>query len=64
MKIVCAWCKRHLGEKEVSQLPKDRPAITHTICPACFKRVLAEMENDPEQSDQTATNYHEKEIVK
>jgi hypothetical protein len=63
LQIICAWCKRHLGEKEVKQLPQDRPAITHSICPECRKHVFGEFET-LEQSDQTATNYHEKEIVK
>ncbi|MCU0613449.1 MAG: hypothetical protein MUD09_00035 [Desulfobacterales bacterium] len=63
LQIVCAWCQEHLGEKEVNQLPQDRPAITHSICPECRKRVFGEFETT-EQSDQTATNCHEKEIVK
>jgi hypothetical protein len=63
MKIICAWCQCHLGNKEVNQLPQDRPVITHSICPECRKRVFGEFETT-EQSDQTATNYHEKEIVK
>ena len=63
MKIICAWCGRHLGDKEVMRLPEELPPITHTICPACRKRVFGELET-PEQSDQTETNCHGKEIVK
>jgi hypothetical protein len=53
-----------MGEKEVMHLSEDLPPITHSICPDCMKRVLVELENDPKQSDQTATNCHGKEIVK
>ena len=35
MKIVCAWCKKNMGEKE----PLDDEGITHTICPDCLKVV-------------------------
>jgi hypothetical protein len=63
LQIVCAWCGKHLGEKEVMHLEQGLPPITHSICPVCHKRVLGEFEAS-EQSDQTATNCHEKEIVK
>jgi hypothetical protein len=63
LKIVCAWCQKHLGDKEVLHLDKELPPITHSICPVCHKRVFGEFEA-PKQSDQTATNCHEKEIVK
>lgn len=36
MKIVCAWCKSNMGEKE----PKEDDSITHSICPACRKKLL------------------------
>jgi hypothetical protein len=61
--IICAWCGKHLGEKEVMRHSENLPPITHSICPICMKRVFGEFEA-PEQSDQTKTNYHEKEIVK
>lgn len=31
MKIVCAWCKKRLGEKE----PFEDKRVTHSQCPAC-----------------------------
>ena len=31
MKIVCAWCKRRLGEKE----PFNDRRTTHVLCPVC-----------------------------
>jgi hypothetical protein len=33
----CAWCKQGLGEA----LPIDDPRITHGICPACSRAMLA-----------------------
>ncbi len=38
MKIECAWCKLDMGQKE----PLSDPAVTHTICEACQRQVLAE----------------------
>jgi hypothetical protein len=64
MKIVCAWCGEHLGDKEVMSLSGNLPPITHSICPVCMKSVFGELENTLEQSDQNATNCHGKEIVK
>jgi hypothetical protein len=61
--IICAWCQKHLGEKEVMRNSENLPPITHSICPECRKRVFGKFELQ-EQSDQTATNCHGKEIVK
>lgn len=33
IKIICAWCKRVLGEKE-----SDEPGDTHTICASCLAK--------------------------
>lgn len=38
MVIICAWCKKTLGEKE----PFDNPSTTHGICTECYKKVLDE----------------------
>ena len=56
MKIVCAWCGEHLGDKEVMSLSGNLSPITHSICPVCMKRVFGELDYIPEQSDQTKTN--------
>jgi hypothetical protein len=56
LKIICAWCRCSLGEKVCNSLDARLPAITHSICPVCMKRVFGEMENTLEQSDQTKTN--------
>jgi len=36
MKIICAWCKKEMGEKE----PLSDTSITHTICKPCSKEFL------------------------
>jgi hypothetical protein len=41
IQIVCAWCGKHMGEKE-----GDAPyPISHSICPDCERKVRAETEN-------------------
>lgn len=39
MEISCAWCKRHMGEKE----PLEDRSVTHGICPPCGDESMAEM---------------------
>lgn len=36
MQIVCAWCKRVLGEKQGE-------GVTHGICPECLAKLEQEM---------------------
>jgi len=40
MKIICAWCKKSLGEKE----PIDDKRISHGICDDCKKDIRQENE--------------------
>lgn len=42
MKIVCAWCKKDMGEKE----PKEDERITHAICAGCKMRMVKEMDKN------------------
>jgi len=56
LKIICAWCRCSLGEKVCNSFDARLPAITHSICPVCQQRVFGEMNDTPEQSDQTKTN--------
>lgn len=48
MKVVCAWCKKEMGEKD-----SDREGVSHGICEECLKGVKKEMEelknNSPEK---------------
>jgi len=40
IQIVCAWCHKDMGKKE-----GDTPyPISHSICPDCERKVLAESE--------------------
>jgi len=34
MKIICAWCKKEIEEKE----PYEDPDISHSICQECIDR--------------------------
>ena len=34
MKIICAWCGKHLGEKP----PYDDDSVTHGICAECARK--------------------------
>jgi hypothetical protein len=40
MKIVCAWCGKHLGKKE----PTENKHVTHTICKKCREKELNKFE--------------------
>ncbi len=40
MKVVCAWCKEDMGEKE----PLEDKDATHSMCPKCQIKFY----NDPE----------------
>lgn len=40
IQIVCAWCRKFMGEKEC-----DAPyPVSHSICPDCERKVRAETE--------------------
>ena len=41
--VVCAWCKKEMGEKECDSITDDR--ITHSICESCSEEVLKEIED-------------------
>ena len=45
--IVCAWCKRQIGTKEVPGEHKSSLTITHSICCRCKHILLAELEELP-----------------
>ena len=55
MRRVCAWCSRYLGSKEC-QCPSHQSiekAITHSICPECLEKALAEIESAPAKTIKT-----------
>jgi len=47
MKIVCAWCKKELGEKE----PLDDPRISHGICEECKQKMQQELKQYEKEID-------------
>jgi hypothetical protein len=40
--VGCAWCQLPMGTKEAEGGGSDSPLVSHSICPACQKRVTAE----------------------
>jgi hypothetical protein len=42
MTAICAWCKKHLGEKE----PLEVRTETHGICEACFAEMAERVRHD------------------
>lgn len=39
MIVICAWCKKHLGEKPAPNVPAD--AVSHGICPECKASLMS-----------------------
>jgi hypothetical protein len=44
MKLVCAWCNTHIGEKYSEVHPED--AITHGICDKCMESMFVKKQID------------------
>jgi len=42
--VICAWCGKFMGTKDAGGLDAYAPLISHSICPACAKRVQIETE--------------------
>jgi len=47
IKCICAWCGSFLGHKECESLPHQsiEEPISHSICPECFEKALAEIQS-------------------
>jgi hypothetical protein len=47
IKRVCAWCGISLGYKECENLPHKpiEELVSHSICPKCFEKTLAEIKS-------------------
>lgn len=41
MKVICAWCKKPMGEKT----PYDNNSITHGMCKKCYKKERAKLKD-------------------
>jgi hypothetical protein len=44
LKVICAWCGRFMGVKEVENTDKPILPITHSICPECRQKLEEEAE--------------------
>ena len=44
LEIVCSWCCKHMGNKEADERNDPTLRITHSICPGCKAKVMAEIE--------------------
>jgi len=41
--VICAWCKKDLGAKEVVFNEKMAGAPSHGICPKCFEELQGDL---------------------
>ena len=57
MKIVCAWCEKDLGTKEVNS--GSGAEITHGVCPECAKKVMNEYRDIKEKEAKEKTENEE-----
>jgi len=39
LKVVCAWCRKPLGEVE----PLSNGDTTHSICPTCYNKLMKDV---------------------
>lgn len=52
MTIICAWCKKALGEKE----PLEDKSISHTICPGCKEMIKGKLTEAGEEDKSNPPN--------
>ena len=48
MKIICAWCKKVMGEKEVESANEEE---THSICEECKAKMKEEIEEQKREKE-------------
>ena len=53
IKRKCAWCGRYLGTAECQCPPHQttEELITHSICPECLEKALAEIDSAPAKTN-------------
>ena len=44
LKVICAWCGKFIGIKECKGSAVNTLPISHSICPACSRKLEEEME--------------------
>lgn len=47
MKVICAWCKKDLGEKE----PLEEKIVSHGICGECSSSIIDSIPSMPLSKD-------------
>ena len=47
MKIVCAWCRKDMGEKDGEGVN----GVSHSICQECLAKLLAKVESKSSTGD-------------
>jgi ferredoxin len=52
MRLICAWCKVDLADKESSQENPEK--ISHGICPTCRARFFPDSMNMPKKPERKA----------
>ena len=43
--VICAWCGKKIGTKQENETESIGDTITHSICPECKQKALAEIDN-------------------
>ena len=49
LKRICSWCNRTIGYKECqcAAYQTIEEPISHSICPECFEKAMAEIDSAP-----------------
>ena len=47
--VICSWCSKAIGEKDCEYLDESFPRITHSICQACYVKVLKDLKRSNNQ---------------
>jgi uncharacterized protein YlaI len=55
LKVVCAWCGRLTGTKEVEDTDKPTLPITHSICPECSQKLEEETQQMLQRTQESKT---------
>jgi len=41
IEIICAWCGRHLGQKDGA----GSSGVSHGVCPECYQKLMEDGDN-------------------
>jgi len=50
--VVCAWCGKSIGIKQAEEAESTEDAITHSICPECKEKALAEINSQLQEGEE------------